>query len=174
MLKLVLIGAVAVPAIAAGTVAATGVVVVNVQEARGGHHFVIPVPLGLAQVAAGFVPEERTHLRLPEEAQHYLPAARQALSALAAAEDAELVRVEEKDNTVSIRKEGDILHIHVEEAKGEKVDVQVPIAVALSVLPAAGGRVTASDLVWSLQHARLTRIADVEGADGEHVTVTVY
>lgn len=173
MLKLVLIGAVAVPAIAAGTVAATGVVVVNVQEARGGHHFVIPVPLGLAQVAAGFVPEERTHLHLPADAQQYLPAARQALNALAAAEDAELVRVEEKDNTVSIRKEGDILHVHVEE-KGEKVDVQVPISLALSVLPDAGGRVTASDLVWSLQHARLTRIADVQGADGEHVTVTVY
>jgi hypothetical protein len=173
MLKLVLIGAIAVPAVAAGTVAATGVVVVNVTEPREGHHFVIPVPLALAQVAAGFVPEEKTHLQLPADAQRYMPVARQVLAALAAAPDAELVRVEEKDNTVSIRKEGDILHVHVQD-KGENVDVQVPISVALSVLPEAGGRVTASDLVWSLQHARMTRIADVQGADGEHVTVTVY
>lgn len=173
MLKLVLIGAVAVPAIAAGTVAATGVVVVDVQEARGGHHIVVPVPLALAQVAAGFVPENKTHLRLPAEAQHYLPVARQVLSALAAADDAELVRVEEPDQKVSIRKEGGTLRIHVEE-RDEEVNVEVPIALALSVLPEAGGRMSASDLVWSLQHARLTRIADVRQKDGEHVTVTVY
>jgi hypothetical protein len=173
MLKLILIGAVAVPTIAAGTVAATGVVVVDVQEARGGHHFVVPVPLALAQVAAGFVPESKTHLHLPPHAQQYMPVARQVLSALAAADDAELVHVEEPGQKVSIRKEGGLLRIHVEE-RDEEVNVEVPIALALSVLPDAGGRVTASDLVWSLQHARLTRIADVKGADGEHVTVTVY
>jgi hypothetical protein len=173
MLKLVLIGAVAVPAIAAGTVAATGVVVVDVQEARGGHHIVVPVPLALAQVAAGFVPEDKTRIRFPPEAQRYLPAARQMLTALAAADDAELVRVEEPDQKVSIRKEGDTLRIHVEE-KDQEVNVQVPIALALSVLPEAGGRMSASDLVWALQHARLTRIADVRQKDGEHVTVTVY
>jgi len=173
MLKLVLLGAVAVPVIAAGTVAATGVVVVDVKEPREGHHIVVPVPLALAQVAAGFVPEDKMRLRIPPHAQAYLPAARQALAALAASEDAEIVHVEEPGQTVSVRKEGALLHVEVHE-RDEQVDVRVPIAVALSALPDAGGRVTASDLVWSLQHARLTRIADVQGRDGEHVTVTVY
>src|SRR5438445_11551951 len=91
MLKMMLIGAVAVPAIAAGAVAATGVVVVDVQERAGGHHIVVPVPLALAQVAAAFVPESKSHVRLPAEAERYLPVARDVLTALAEAEDAELV-----------------------------------------------------------------------------------
>ena len=74
---------------------------------------------------------------------------------------------------MSIRKEGDRLRIHVED-HGEEVNVQVPIALALSVLPEAGGRITASDAVWALQHARMTQVVDVQGRDGEHVSVTVY
>jgi hypothetical protein len=173
MLKMVLVGAVAVPVIAAGSVAATGVVVVNVTEPRGGHHIVVPVPLALAQAAAAFVPEEKMRLHLGHHAERYLPVARQVLTALAAAEDAELVRVEEPGKSVSIRKEGDLLRIHVEE-RDQQVNVQVPLSLALSVLPEAGGQVTASQAVWALQHARLTQIVDVQGKDGEHVSVTVY
>lgn len=173
MLKMILIGAVAVPTIAAGAVAATGVVVVDVQEKAGGHHIVVPVPLAVAQAAAAFVPERKSTVRLPHEAERYLPVARQVLTALADAEDAELVRVEQPGETVSIRKEGDTLHIQVDD-HGEQVNVQVPIRLALSVLPDAGGRITASDAVWALQHARLTQVVDVQGRDGEHVKVTVY
>ena len=97
MLKMVLIGAVAVPAIAAGSVAATGVVVVDVREAHDGTHIVVPVPLALAQVAAAFVPDSKTHVRIPEHAERYLPVARQVLTELASAPDAELVSVEERD-----------------------------------------------------------------------------
>lgn len=173
MLKMVLIGAVAVPAIAVGAVAATGVVVVDVKEPRGGHHIVVPVPLALAQAAAAFVPEEKTRLRLPHDAEKYMPVARQVLTALAQAEDAELVRVEQPGEKVSIRKEGDLLRIRVED-HGEQVNVQVPISLALSVLPESGSRITASDAVWALQHARLTQVVDVQGRDGERVSVTVY
>jgi hypothetical protein len=173
MLKMVLIGAVAVPAIAAGSVAATGVVVVDVREPRNGQHIVVPVPLALAQVAASFVPEEKTRLRLPHEAEQYLPVARDVLSALADAPDGELVRVEEPGQTVSIRKEGGLVRIQVDDGD-EHVNVQVPIALALSVLPERGGRITASDAVWALQHARLTQVVDVEGRDGERVKITVY
>lgn len=173
MLKMVLLGAVAVPAIAAGGVAATGVVVVDVREARGGHHFVVPVPLALAHVAAAFVPEHKTRVHMGRQAEQYLPVARQVLTALAATPDAELVRVEEPGKVVSIRKEGDLVRIRVEEGE-QQVNVQVPISLALSVLPESGGRITASDAVWALQHARLTQIVDVRGADGERVSVTVY
>jgi len=172
MLKMILIGAVAVPTIAAGAVAATGVVVVDVQEKAGGHHIVVPVPLAMAQAAAAFVPENKSTVRLPPEAERYMPVARQVLTALADAEDAELVRVEEPGEVVSIRKEGDTLHIQVDD-HGEQVNVQVPIRLALSVL-SGDNHITASDAVWALQHARLTQVVDVQGKDGEHVKVTVY
>ena len=173
MLKMVLIGAVAVPAIAAGSVAATGVVVVDVKEPRGGQHIVVPVPLALAQVAAAFVPEDKMHLRLPREAEQYMPVARQVLSALADAEDGELVRVEEPGKKVAIRKEGGVLRVSVDDG-AEHVKVQVPISLALSVLPEPGSRFSPSDAVWALQHARLTEVVNVQGRDGEQVTVTVY
>jgi hypothetical protein len=173
MLKMFLVGAVAVPTLAVGAVAATGVAVVDVQEKAGGHHIVVPVPLALAQVAAAFVPERKSTVRLPAEAERYLPVARDVLTALAEAEDAELVRVEEPGKDVSIRKEGDLLHIRVHDGE-HQVNVQVPIRLALSVLPEAGGRISASQAVWALQRARLTQVVDVQGADGEHVSVTVY
>jgi hypothetical protein len=173
MLKMILIGAVAVPAIAAGSVAATGVVVVDVKEARGGHHIVVPVPLALAQVAAAFVPLDKARTHIPREAEQYMPVARQVLEALATSEDGELVRVEEPGQKVSIRKEGDILRIQVDDGD-EHVKVQVPIALALSVLPESGGQFSASQAVWGLQHARLTEVVNVQGRDGEQVTVTVY
>lgn len=173
MLKMILIGAVAVPAIAAGSVAATGVVVVNVQEANGGSHIVVPVPLAIAQVAAAFVPEEKMRLHMGPEAERYLPVARDVLTALAAAEDGELVRVEERDQKVVIRKEGGLVRINVDEG-GQHVSVQVPIAVALSALPERGDRFSVSQAVWALQQARLTEVVDVQGKDGERVRVTVY
>lgn len=173
MLKMVLIGAVAVPAIAAGSVAATGVVVVDVKEPRGGHHIVVPVPLALAQAAAAFVPEHKTRIHMGRDAEQYLPVARQVLTALAEADDAELVRVEEPGKKVTIRKEGGLIRIEVDEGE-QHVNVQVPISLALAILPEAGGQVSASQAVWALQHARLTEVVNVQGADGERVSVTVY
>jgi len=168
MLKIVLAGVLAVPV----AVAATGVVVVDVQEPRGGRHLVIPVPLALAQAAAAFVPPQKTRVHLGSRAARYLPVAQEALDALAGAADAELVRVEEPGQEVSIRKEGDLLLIRVRE-RGQKVDVRVPISLARSVL-GSGDRITGSQAVWALQRARLTRIVDVQGPDGERVQVTVY
>ena len=173
MLKMLLIGAVAVPTIAAGSVAATGVVVVDVREAKGGSHIVVPVPLALAQVAAAFVPEEKMRLHMGAEAERYLPVAREVLTALAAAPDGELVRVEERDEKVVIRKEGGLLRINVDD-RGEHVSVQVPIAVALAALPERGGRFSVSQAAWALQSARLTEVVDVQGRDGERVRITVY
>ncbi len=173
MLKLLVVGALAVPVAAAGVVAATGVAVVDVREAGGGHHIVVPVPLVLAQAAAAFVPAERTRVHLDHEALRHLPLARQALAALAEAEDAELVRVEEPGQHVSIRKEGRTLQVHVDD-RGEQVDVTVPIDAALSLLPDDTGRITASDAVWALQQARFTRVVDVHGRNGDQVRVTIY
>jgi hypothetical protein len=173
VIKMVLVGGLAASAVAAAGVAATGVVVVDVKEPRGGHHIIVPVPLALAQTAAAFAPEKRTRVQLDDQAVRYLPVAREVLKALADTEDAELVRVEEPGKRVSIRKDGDLLRIDVEDGD-RRVHVQVPIALALSVLPESGGRISASQAVWALQRARLTQVVDVQGPDGERVKVTVY
>ena len=173
MLKLLLAGAVAVPVAVGGAVAATGVVVVDVQEARGGHHIVVPVPLALAHVAAAFVPETKTRLRIDRDAKRYLPIAREVLLALADAEDGELVSVEEPGQKVRVAKEGRYLRVHVEE-RGQRVDVTVPIDLALAAMPDADGRFHASRAAWALQQARFSKLVEVEGDDGERVKVTVF
>lgn len=173
MLKLLLAGAVAVPVAAAGAVAATGVAVVDVREARGGHRIVVPVPLALVQLAAAFVPESRTQVHLEREAARYLPVARDVLAALAEAPDAELVRVEAPGRQVLVRKQGRRLRVQVEE-RDTRVDVSVPIDLALQVLPDAHGRISGSRAAWALQQARFSRLVEVRGADGERVSVTLF
>jgi hypothetical protein len=131
------------------------------------------VPLAVAQAATAFVPSDKAHVRIPEKAKRHLPMAIAALKALEAADDAELVRVEEPGETVSIRKEGGVIHVHVEGRGGEDVNVQVPIGVALYVLE-SGEDFTPSDAVWALKSARLTQLVDVQEKDGTRVKVTIY
>ena len=172
MLKLILAGAVAVPVATAGAVAATGVVVVDVRQPQDGMRLVIPVPLALAQTAAAFVPADKARVALPPEARRFLPMAQAALRALEDVEDAELVRVEEPGQVVSIRKKGGVIHVEVRDGEAE-VNVEVPLALATYALE-SGDQFTASDAVWALQSARLTRLVDVRGRNGERVQVTVY
>jgi hypothetical protein len=172
MLKLILAGAVAVPVAGAGVVAATGVAWVDVKEGgRDGMHIVVPVPLALAQTAAAFVPEPKQHIRLGEAAR-YLPVAREALEALAEAPDGELVRVEERDELVVITKIGRSLHVEVKD-HGEDVEVNVPIAMALQVL-GEDGTISPSRAIGALREARLTKLVEVNGRDGERVKITIW
>ena len=165
----------AVPLSVMALVAGTGVVVVDVQDkGPDGHHIVVPVPLILAQAAASFVPEQKTHLELGE-AERYLPVAEEMVKALGECPDGELVRVEERDQKVRIAKVGKDLVIHVTEgAKGDDVSVTVPLSMASTVLQEARhGSLSAATLVSTLRSARLTTLADVRSGD-QHVRVTVW
>jgi hypothetical protein len=169
------IGAVlaAVPASMLAVAAATGVVVVDVQQSGpSGHHLVVPVPLAAARIAAEFVPQSARKLDVGE-ARRYLPAANEVLKALAEAPDGELVRVEQPNESVRIAKVGRDLAIRVRNPEGE-VSVDVPIALATAVLTELeSGEASAASLVGALQRARLTTIADVRQGD-QHVRVTVW
>jgi hypothetical protein len=172
MLKMILAGAVAVPVAGAGVVAATGVAWVDVKEGgRGGTHIVVPVPLALAETAAAFVPEPKRHIQVGEAAK-FLPIAREALEALAAAPDAELVRVEERNQQVVITKVGRSLHVQVED-NGEEVEVNVPIEMALEVI-GPDGTISPSRAIGALRHARLSKLVEVHGRDGQQVKITVW
>lgn len=165
----------AIPLSLVAVVAGTGVIVVDVKEGGpSGHHFVVPVPVIVAQSAAAFVPAKARHVELGK-AKEYLPMADAALKALAESPDAELVRVDEADQHVRVAKSGGNLEVHVSQAgHREEVHVTVPLSMASAVLrEAATGEVSPATLVGLLSRARLTRLADVQSGT-DHVRVTVW
>ncbi len=164
-----------VPIALLATVASLGIVVVDVREGGpGGTHVVVPVPLVLAQAAVALAPamahEDKMHI--PDEALEHMGLAREVLEALAAAPDGELVRVEERNETVVITKEGRSLHVHVTGDR-ENVSVNVPLHLALQALPDEHGHVRMGALAGALGSVRFTDLVDVQ--DGkDHVRVYVW
>ncbi len=172
MLKLaVVLGA---PIAMLATVASLGVVVVDVREGGpGGHRIVVPVPLVLAQAALAVAPIAAPDhaMRLPAEAREHMGLAREVVEALAAAPDGEFVRVEDRDETVVIRKEGQALRVDVT-GKREKVSVNVPLQLALQALPGEDGRIRTAALAGALAGLRFTDLVDVQdGKDRVRVWV---
>jgi hypothetical protein len=171
MLKLILAGAAAMPLAAGATVAATGVAWVDVREGGpNGTRIVVPVPLLAAEVAAAFVPIPDIRAEMGEAREH-LGAARKVLDALRESPDGELVRVEEKDETVVIAKEGDTLRIHVT-GKKEDVIVNVPLESAAQVIR-PDGRIDPAAAVRGLRHARFQTLVEVRDGD-DHVKISLW
>jgi hypothetical protein len=123
-LKAVLIAALATPLALA---AMAKYVIVDVREGGPeGTRLIVPVPIVLAQIAARFAPQEVRHLREPKLSEH-MPLLRVVARELQQVGDAELVRIEERDETVSIVKSGGDLVIEVSQP-GEQVYVRFPAA----------------------------------------------
>jgi hypothetical protein len=173
MLKLAII--LGVPVAMLATVASLGVVVVDVREGGpDGSRIVVPVPLVFAQAALALAPvaAPADKLRLPHEAAEHMGLAREALLALAAAPDGELVRVEQHDEQVVITKEGSTLKVRVT-GKREDVSVNVPLQLALEALPGPDGRIRTAALAGALSSVRFTDLVDVHDGN-DHVRVWVW
>lgn len=171
MLLKVAAGLAAIPVLAVGVVAGTGIVVVDVKD--DGHRMVVPMPLLLARGAAAFVPAGKVHVDTPDLREHLALAGKLA-DALREVKDAELVRVDDCDEHVSIAKSGDMLTVKVD-SRDERVRVQVPIAMLTDLLKSCDGtRVDLGAVVGALGHARFTDLVLVEGRNGERVKVSVY
>jgi hypothetical protein len=171
MLKLILASAAAMPLAAGATVAATGIAWVDVREGGpNGTHIVVPVPLLAAEVASAFVPIPDLRHEMGEAREH-LGAARKVLEALRESPDGELVRVEEKDETVVISKEGDTLRVHVT-GRNEEVNVNVPLESAAEVIR-PDGRIDPSAAVRGLRHARFQTLVEVRDGD-DHVKISLW
>jgi hypothetical protein len=166
---------VSIPMALGAVVAGTGVMVVDVKDADG-TRIVVPVPLLLAETAARFAPTQAAEVAVDRELSRvrpYLPVAEEVLAAVAKSPDFELVRVDDGDEHVRVRKVGDLLQVHVE-GPNENVDVNVPFDLARQVLrQSRAGRIVPADLVAALRQARLTRVADVRDG-GDHVTITIW
>ena len=163
----------AVPLAMFTAVANTSFLVVDVQESGpDGVHLVLPVPLLLAQAAVNLAPESKTRVHIPE-IEEYLPAAEKMVEALRRAPDAELVRVEESDETVVISKAGDWLEVQVD-GRREEVSVRLPLATVADVLSQArGGSIDAGSVIASLRSLRRTDLVEVRDGN-DHVKVWVW
>ena len=161
------------PAAALGVVAGTGVLMVDIQESGpGGHHFIVPVPLILAQAAADMVPRQQARLEAADLTR-YAAAAQGLVQALADAPDGELVRVEDRQEQVVVAKLGHNLEVTVHGPQ-EEVAITLPLAAATEILShARDGHLTAGDAVRALRHARLTRLADIQDGN-DHVRVSIW
>jgi hypothetical protein len=100
-------------------------VVVSVAVEQDDLHLWIPAPVILAQGAATLIDPPELHEEIPVDPQH-LEIAAAVLRELENVGDAELVRVESGDETVVIRKEGEIVRIEVNDGS-QHVRVNAPI-----------------------------------------------
>ncbi|HXK11430.1 MAG TPA: hypothetical protein VMT70_17430 [Vicinamibacteria bacterium] len=165
-----------IPLALLATVASLGVVVVDVRE--GGPHgnrIVVPVPLVLAQAALAVAPAvaPADKLRIPDrDLLEHVGLAREVIEALAAAPDGELVRVEQREETVVVAKEGRSLKVHVSGSR-ENVTVNVPLHLALQALPDEQGHIRTLALAGALSAVRFTDLVDVQDGN-DHVKVSVW
>jgi hypothetical protein len=171
ILKLAAVTA-AVPAVFAAGLASLDWAVVDVREGGpSGQRIVVPVPLALARTALAFAPPQAQSVPAPPALKDAAPMAAAALAALSEAPDAELVRVEERGETVSIRKEGDTLRVHVDSGR-ETVRVTLPLSAARAALDTSGGQIRTA--------AILDAIGDVDGdlvdvkSGDDHVRVWIW
>jgi hypothetical protein len=143
-------------------VGATGVMVVDVQEGGiDGSHFVIPVPLVLAQAVMTFVPDEAKYIECPEFAP-YQDLAVKILKELERIPDGVLVEVEDGSESVRVWKEGSLIRVSVQDDH-ESVDCRFPIKSALQVIQAYDGNgFPTKAAIWGLRRAPMGTLVNVQ------------
>lgn len=148
--------ALAVPVAGTAALLSADYVIVDVHErAKSGVHMTVPVPIALVETALSFAPDDARRVELPPEAAEHMTAARRLVDELRRQPDFELVRVEEADERVVVRKVGDALEVDVNGKRGEDVHVRLPLAVASEVLSQArSGRLRTAAVLGALRQAK--------------------
>lgn len=148
--------ALAVPTAGAAALLSADYVIVDVREHnRSGLRLTVPVPISLVQTALSLAPENARRIELPPEALEHAAAARALVTELRRQPDFELVRVEEQDERVLVRKQGDELRVDVDGRNGETVHVRLPLAAASEMLSQLDGRrVRTAAVLDALRHAK--------------------
>ena len=139
------------------------VVDVHVVEDDTPIHIKVPFPLVVADIAAGFIPDEvLDEAQVPAEARAQKELVLATLRALLDSPDADLVKVRTDDANVEISKDGDTLRIAVD-ADDAIVRCNVPIDGILEALEDWDWETVDPQMIFDVLHA-----AD----NGELVTVT--
>jgi hypothetical protein len=154
----------------AGVTAGTGLAWVEVRDAREGVSLSFPVPLLAAEAALAAAP--RPPVADPELVR-LATAVLGILRELRRAPDGELVRVRERDESVTIRKDGDLIRVHVREPD-EEVRVAVPFEAAERLLEdARDGRLELRGTLRALRAGPATELVHVRTED-EEVRIRVW
>lgn len=132
-------------------------------------HVKVNLPLSVVQVAIDAAPEEfvsegRIHLHHMDQDIH-VEDLRRMWNDLRNAGDAEFVTVEDDDETVTVKREGELILIHVDDLDdGEKVRIEVPIEVMDALLSGEGESLNLKEALTQLRGRRgdLVRVDDGE------------
>jgi hypothetical protein len=130
---------------------------VRVEEAKKQSKVAVNLPLSVVEVALEAAPEmieSHGKIRFGEKHGMKLEDVRKIWAELSAVGDAELVTVEDKDETVKVWRKDDQVHVRVEKAGKEEVRVQVPVSLVDALLSGEDDTVNIKAAVAELQKKR--------------------
>jgi hypothetical protein len=141
---------------------------VQVHEPQSSSKVSVNLPLSVVQVALEAAPEKvikKGKIQIPDSHHHDLSVAdmRRMWKELDAAGDAQLVSVEDEDETVHVSREGNLFKVKVEgQAKKENVHIEIPVAVVDALFSAEGDELNVAAAFKELQSLRgdIVRVND--------------
>jgi hypothetical protein len=148
---------------------------VRVEEPAKESKVAVNLPLTVVEAALALAPEKvvsngQIHLH---DADHNLKIAdmRKLWTELRAAGDAEIVSVQQKDETVSVRRQGDKVLVDVNKPSGkESVKVEVPVAVVDALFAGEGTELNLKGALAELQKLR----GDIVRVNDKTTTVRIW
>jgi hypothetical protein len=137
-----------------------------IEDGGQGAEVRVNLPLSVVEIALDAVPDDiirKGHLRL-RHSDISISDLRQIWQELRAAGDAEFVTVEEDDEHVRVYRQGDNIHINVDDINtGEqKVQIEVPISIVDALLEGEGNELNLRAAISQLRNRRgdLVRVND--------------
>jgi len=169
-----LLAASAVAAPVAESAEPTSWVHVRVEDGEDGGRVSVNLPLNVVRAALRLAPDhvvKEGRVRLDHHGDHDVKVAdlRELWQGLSAAGDAELVKVEDGDETVRVERAGDRVLVHVD-GHGETVRVDVPSQLVDALLSGEGEEL---NLDAALEHLETLR-GDIVQVDGDDATVRIW
>jgi len=148
---------------------------IQVEEPQTPSKVHVNLPLSVVQVALEAAPEKvisKGKIQIPDS-HHDLSVAdmRRMWKELDAAGDAQLVSVEDKDETVHVSREGNLFKVRVEgQAKRENVNIELPVAVVDALFSSEGDDLNVAAALKELQSLR----GDIVRVGDEDSTVRIW
>ncbi len=149
-------------------------VLVDIDERQpDGMHLFIPAPLALADLAVRLAPHDALEPVDIDLEPEYVQLAKAAIEELGRAGDFEMVRVEERDETVVVRIENGMVHVAVDNPN-EQVRVRAPLRSIAAALDAVqDGKIRPVSLLPALDDLPSGRLVEVHDRDTD-VTISVW
>lgn len=147
---------------------------IEVRERDGdGASVNVNLPISLADVALKMVQEKSgKHSRIRVEDEDFtVQDMREMWAEVRRAGDAEFVTVKDGDETVSVSRKGESVFVNVDGDDGEKVRIELPVAVVDALLSGEGDELDVASAVGKMKDMKKGEIVRVE--DGED-TVRIW